>query len=132
MDSFGDHALTCPCHGDRTVRHRSARDGSFECAARAGMRPEREKQGLLPARPGEDGIGQGDSAEEGSVSLRQRWRPADVYVPQALRGKPTALDFACTSGLRADAFRGATTDPERVLTAYEDFKRSLKDLLKSS
>ena len=126
MDSYGDHALTCPCCGDRTVRHNRARDGFHEDAASAGMRPEREKQGLLPGRPVEDGVSQGGSCDEEQARARQRRRPADVYVPSALRGRPTALDFACTSGLRADTTHGAIADPEGVLTAYEQFKRSYK------
>ena len=26
MDSYGDHALSCPCNGDRTVRHNRLRN----------------------------------------------------------------------------------------------------------
>ena len=56
MDSFGDHALTCPCSGDRTVRHNRIRDGFYQDAKQGNMAPEREKQGLLPGRPLEDGV----------------------------------------------------------------------------
>ena len=73
-----------------------------------------------------DGASQGDCCDEEQARARQRRRPADVYVPSALRGRPTALDFACTSGLRADVAHGAIADPGGVLTAYEQFKRSIK------
>ena len=36
------------------------------------------------------------------------------------------MGFACTSGLRADSLRRAATDPESILSDYEDFKRSFK------
>ena len=49
-----------------------------------------------------------------------------MFIPRALGGRRAALDFACTSGLRADALRTAATGPERVLSDYGDFKKSFK------
>ena len=80
------------------------------------MAPEREKAGLLPARPGDDVAG---SANTARVSSR---RPADVFIPGAL-GKPSALDLACTSGLRGDRLASAINDPEKIVADYETFKR---------
>ena len=60
MDRWGDHALTCSCNGDRTVRHNAIRNVCYEEAVEASLRPEREKAGLLPGRPHEDGL-PGDS-----------------------------------------------------------------------
>ena len=57
---------------------------------------------------------------------RSRRRPADVFIPRALGGTPAALDFACTSGLRADTLRDSATSPDCVLSSYEDFKKSFK------
>ena len=51
MDKWGDHGLVCSCHGDRTVRHNGVRNMVYEDAAIAGLRPRREKPGLLPGRP---------------------------------------------------------------------------------
>ncbi len=117
MDSFGDHALTCPCKGDRTIRHNRLRDTVLEDAALGNMSPEREKLGLLPGRPPGDNI-PCDSDGPG----RSRRRPADIFIPRAFHGVPTALDFAVTSGLRADTLMEAATDPTGVLDSYEQLK----------
>ena len=56
MDRWGDHALTCSCNGDRTVRHNAIRNVCYEEAVEASLRPEREKANLLPGpRPIEGG-----------------------------------------------------------------------------
>ena len=129
MDSFGDHALTCSCKGDRTVRHNRLRDIVHEEAARGGLSPEKEKQeGLLPARPLEDGLRVQDGSGTGVTLLDNgtdpsRRRPADVFLPRGMRGARTALDFACTSGLRADRLRQAADNPESIVLAYEQAKR---------
>ena len=49
MDRFGDHALTCPCAGDRTRRHNALRNIVHEAAKEGGLGPVKEKAGLLPA-----------------------------------------------------------------------------------
>ena len=85
LDAFGDHSLVCCCKGDRTVRHNRIRDVVFEEAVRAGMAAEKEKPGLLPARPADDGVGQVES-------LR---RPADIWLPRTQGAAGEALDFAC-------------------------------------
>ena len=56
MDQWGDHALTCSCGGDRTVRHNAVRNICYEEALDFGHRPEREKANLLPQRPVSDGL----------------------------------------------------------------------------
>ena len=56
MDSFADHALVCPCKGDRTIRHNCLRDITYSEAKNAALRAEKEKPGLLPPRPKEDGL----------------------------------------------------------------------------
>ncbi|CAK0792492.1 unnamed protein product [Prorocentrum cordatum] len=128
MDSFGDHTLVCPCSGDRTVRHNRLRDSVFEDALRGHMGPEREKPGLLPERPRDDGTPPSSGGGDAPGVARSRRRPAGAFFLRALGGTPAALDFACTSGLRADVLRDAATNPESVLSAYEDFKRSLRRL----
>ena len=74
MDSYGDHALVCPCRGDRTVRHNRLRDIVYEDARKGNLNAEREKAGLLPGRPQEDDMPNGNPTP-GSRSKR---RPADV------------------------------------------------------
>ena len=117
MDRFGDHALTCQCRGDRTGRHNCIRNVGCEEAILAGAQPEREKAGLLPARPQEDGI-------LGPPSSR---RPADIFLPRGETGAPVALDFAVTSGLRQDWLRAVVAHPNHVFEEYEAFKRSYQD-----
>ena len=124
MDSFGDHALVCQCDGDRTIRHNRLRNIVFEEGVRAGLAPEREKQGLLPGQPSSDGV-RSPPTREGLAS-RQRRRPADVFFPRGASGMRTALDFACTSGMRADNLREAANDPGSIVVAYEQTKRDFK------
>ena len=116
FDAFGGHALTCMCCGDRTHRHNCIRNVAWEEANLAGMRPEREKQGLLPVRPTEDGLREtpGDR------------RPADVWLPRGTNNRPTALDFAVTSGLRNDFWQHVADNPSYVFEQYETFKREFK------
>ena len=65
------------------------RDLVCSWAERAGMRPEKERTGLLLPLSPEDTQGAGR-------------RPADVYLP-ALAGSPAALDFAITAPQRQEA-----------------------------
>ena len=117
MDRYGDHALVCPCKGDRTVRHNAVRNVAYNEAVESGMRPEREKAGLLPGRPHEDGL-------PVESSLR---RPADIWIPRGQHSKGEAWDFACTSAMRADYLQSIPDDPLQVFEKYEDFKRNFKD-----
>lgn len=121
MDTFGDHALVCPCNGDRTTRHNALRNVVFTEAGLGGMSPEREKAGLLPGRPLEDGVREGGA--EDPVPAASRRRPADVFLPRGPGGSASALDFACTSGMRADLLHTSAIDPAAVVSAYEAFKR---------
>ena len=111
MDSFGDHALVCPCKGDRTRRHNRLRD--LFCAEALGgrMSPEKEKEGLLiPARPWEDG-----APTRADAPNR---RPADVWLPRGggrSAGRPEAIDFAVTCGIRPSRVSLACRAPEDVL-----------------
>ena len=116
LDRFGDHALVCPCKGSRTVRHNALRNDVFEMAGKAGTQPEREKAGLLPKRPADDGIMTGTGGR----------RPADVWVPRGPDGRGEALDFACAPGLRADLLPRTADAPETVFAEYEAFKRGYK------
>ena len=116
FDSFCDHALVCCCKGDRTVRHNAIRDVVHEEAVRAGTAAVKEKAGLLPARPAEDGIGQAECHR----------RPADIWLPRFQGASGEALDFACTSGMRADFLDRSASDGGSVFPAYEHLKRTFK------
>jgi hypothetical protein len=116
LDRFGDHALVCPCKGDRTVRHNDVRNIVFGDALAAGLQPMKEKAGLLPARPLEDGL-----------KASGNRRPADIWLPRGAQGRGEALDFACTSGMRSDLLHIVADTPHVVFDRYEDFKRSYQN-----
>ena len=123
MDKWGDHALTCSCGGDRTVRHNAIRNICFEKATDAGLRPEREKANLLPSHPAED-----------SLPTRGNGRhPADVWIPRGRsnisRGEP--CDCAVRSGMQSALFRPAAATPTLVFQLYEDRKRSFQNTLEA-
>jgi hypothetical protein len=120
MDRWGDHAITCACGGDRTIRHNAIRDICFDEAANGGLRPEREKAGLIPPRPEADDL-------PASVLAPGSRRPADVWLPRGCRGRGEALDFAVTSAMRGDVFRQTADTPEAVFARYEDHKRQHLD-----
>ena len=119
LDAFMDHALVCQCGGDRTLRHNAGRDAFFQEALSSGVRAEREKQGLLPPRPD-------DEVLRGEVHGSHR-RPADVWLPSWSGSAPCAIDFAVTSGLRADRLSLSAQDVGSVWSIYEDFKRTHMD-----
>ena len=127
MDVWADHALTCACGGDRTKRHNLVRNVGVRLATSAGWRPEPEKPGLLRPRPAQ-GIGCEDGSEirEGARGPEAR-RPADIYVPRWDLGGSAALDFAVTSGLRADLLERTAADGSSCLTSCEQFKNSFLD-----
>ena len=122
MDAFMDHALVCSCGGDRTLRHNAARDAFFRGASEAGLRAEREKPGLLLGRPDEAAL-RGEKLSAGR-------RPADVWLAASAGGAPCAVDFAVTSGLRADCLATSSDDCGAVWGAYEEFKRQHLDTAK--
>jgi len=106
----------CPCNGERTIRHNRVQDIIYEESQEASLRPEREKAGLLPARPTSGG-----APKRPLVNGR---RPADVWLPRGASGRPEALDFAVTSGMRSDLFRLSAVDPGAAFEHYERFKRN--------
>ena len=116
LDRFGDHAMTCQCGGDRTIRHNAVRNVHHAEAVEAGLRSEREKAGLLPARPSADGM---------TLKGNGR-RPADVWLPRGVSGASEAWDFAVTSGMQSLVFRSAAAQPEVVFQRYEQMKREYK------
>ena len=117
FDRFADHALVCQCKGDRTLRHNAVRDVFFSCAREGSLRPEKEKAGLLPPRPREDGLG----ANSGTR------RPADVWLPRGSDRRGEALDFACSSALRSGLLASTVDHAASVFENYEGFKRTHLD-----
>ena len=117
MDRWADHSLVCSCNGDRTLRHNALRDLTFRATTDARLVAEREKAGLLPGRPQEDGLAASASAR----------RPADIWLQSGIHGDNEALDFAVTSGLRNDRYRECVENPSSVLAEYEAYKREYKE-----
>jgi hypothetical protein len=127
MDTFCDHAGECCGGGDRTRRHNLIRNITYYGASAAGLQPELERPGLLPARPCQGG-GYEDGSRRGNNDDDPTFRrPADVYIPRWRSGPPAAWDFAVTSGVRSDVITRSASDREAALTLYEDFKCSYKD-----
>ena len=125
MDRWGDHAATCMCNGDRTVKHNSIRNACSEEAVAGGLRPEKEKAGLLPGRPPSDGL----------PAIRSARRPADIWVPRGMHGGGEAFDFAVTSGLKSGHLGQVIKSPELVFSQYEATKRqhlSTEDVSKAA
>ena len=116
MDVYGDHALVCPCQGDRTVRHNKIRDILWEESRAAGMDTTKEKANLLPARPQEDGMPDGEAR-----------RPADIWWAGGVGSRGVAWDFAITSGMRKERLHDRGLDVRAVFEDYEDYKRTYKD-----
>ena len=117
MDYFGDHAIVCQCGGDRTVRHNGIRDQVYQEAKAGGQRVEREKQGLLPARPSEDGL----------LANSQARRPADVWIHPRSSEKAWALNFACISGLCVPNLVNDDAEVSAIFCDYETYKKTYKD-----
>ena len=119
MDIYADHALVCMCKGDRTIRHNALRNTANHFAKAASLHPVKEKPGLLPPRPDADTIRE-------RTTTRGR-RPADIWLPGWMEDGPAALDFAVTSGLRADVLHASALDGGHSTEAYEDVKRLYLD-----
>ena len=87
----------------------------------AGINAELEKAGLLPPRPNGEEV---TSAYRSTVRGR---RPADIWIPNGFDGQGGAIDFAVTSGLRADRLAAAASDPASIGASYEVYKRTYLD-----
>ncbi|CAK9052503.1 Uncharacterized protein SCF082_LOCUS28710, partial [Durusdinium trenchii] len=107
LDKFSYHSASCVAGGERVQRHNALRDHLFLWADLAGLKPEKEKPGLLlPHRPDE------------TVAAR---RPADIFLP-AFAGFPTALDLAVTAPLRSESLSEAGSVATAAAAAYAQTK----------
>ena len=68
----------------------------------------------------------GSSVHEAHADTSSRC-PADVHIPRWRAGPPAAWDFAVTSGMQLGVMADTVSDPDSVLTRYEDFKTSYRD-----
>ena len=109
--------MVCSCGGNRTIRHNAVRNVCYDEAVDANLRPSREKAGLLPGRPAEDGL----------PSRAGNRRPADVWIPRGRDGKGEALDFAVSSGMQSNLFCPVAETPGLVFSRYEQMKRDYKN-----
>jgi hypothetical protein len=78
-DVYGDHHVGCGGNGDRILRHDMLREVLFSVAQSAALCPRREVSSLIT----------------GSCS-----RPADIFLPHWVGGKPAALDVSVISPLQ--------------------------------
>ena len=86
--------MGCGGNGDRIHRHDSIRDVLFAAAQSAALAPRKEVPALIP--------GSG-------------CRPADVYLPNWLGGRPTALDVSVISPLQQRTLFEAANTPGHAL-----------------
>ena len=100
-DPFGDHQVGCGGNGDRIHRHDSIRDALFSVAQTAALAPRKEVPSLIP-----------DTLS----------RPADVYLPNWMRGQPAALDISVISTMQQLTLQGAANIPGYALGVGEERK----------
>ena len=102
-DPLGDHQVGCGGNGDRIHRHDSVRDALFSAAQTAALAPRKEVPSLIP----------------GTSS-----RPADVYLPNWMRGQPAALDVHVISTLQQLTLKEAAVTQGYALSVGEERKRA--------
>eukprot|EP00438_Fugacium_kawagutii_P020941 Skav211832 [mRNA] locus=scaffold305:639454:640032:- [translate_table: standard] len=102
-------------------RHNRLRNVLAGRLSAAGLSPEPEKPGLLPARPEEHGC-----CESGASPPSGR-RPADVFVPAWGIHGPAAFDLAVTSGMRSGSLRTSAGDGSAAVRDYEARKCQYKN-----
>ena len=107
MDCYADHALVCSAGGDRNNRHNYIRNKVYGLCEAAKLRPELEKQYIIP---------------------NSNIRPADIYVPNLQCGQQTALDFAITSGLKNDVVVHSTKNNKFATEEYSNLKWNLNNI----
>ena len=116
LDCQGHHSAVCVAGGERRQRHNAVRDLVHSWAERAGLRPEKERPGLLLPQSPDD------------VQAARR-RPADVYLP-ALGGSPAALDFAVTAPQRQETLSIAGRATGAAAASYARHKEAHLDTAK--
>ena len=117
---FCDDVVCCG-GGDRIKRYTLLRNQAYQHCLDAGLSAELERPGLLRPRPLVGGVEENGARFDGPHNPAGR-RPADVYVPRWRGGTPACLDFAVTSGLRADKLRASALDGSVAASHYEGFK----------
>ena len=110
LDRLSHHAGVCVAGGERAQRHYAVRDVVHAWAEKAGLRPEKERPGLLLPQSPDD-------------TQSARRRPADVFLP-ALAGGPAALDFAITAHQRQDTLALASSRAGAAAEAYDRQKEA--------
>eukprot|EP00662_Eupelagonemidae_sp_cell21_P057198 gene57198-biopygen1283 len=74
-----------------------------------------------------EGVAEEDGQQRGGARGPDGRRPADVYLPCWRVGRPAALDFAVTSGLRIGAVGESAADGSAATTLYAARKRAFLD-----
>ena len=102
-DPLGDHQVGCGGNGDRIHRHDSVWDALFSAAQTAALAPRKEVPSLIP----------------GTSS-----RPANVYLPNWMRGQPAAIDVHVISTLQQLTLKEAAVTQGHALSVGEERKRA--------
>ena len=96
-DPLGDHQVGCGGNGDRIHRHVSAWDALFSAAQTAALAPRKEVPSLIP----------GTSSH-----------PADVCLPNWMRGQLAALDVHVISNLQQQTLKEAAVTQGHALSVW--------------
>ena len=99
--------MGCGGNGDRIHRHDSVREALFSAAQTAALAPRKEVPSLIP----------------GTSS-----RPADVYLPNWMRGQPAALDVHVISTLQQLTLKEAAVTQGHALSVGEEEGSPLRSL----
>ena len=91
----------CGGNGNRIHQHDPIRDALFSVAQTAALAPRKEVPSLIP-----------DTLS----------RPADVYLPNWMRGQPAALDISVISTMQQLTLQGAANIPGYALGVGEERK----------
>ena len=99
-DPHGDHQVSCGGNGDQIHRHDSITDAVFSAAQSVALASLKEVLALIP----------------GTCN-----RPADIYVPNWIRGQPAALDITVISTLQQQTLEGAATTQVHALSVGKEW-----------
>ena len=105
METWGDHALSCICGGDRVT--------STQYGTSSSLRHVNTPHPLLPGPPEEE------NRPPDHVDV---CRVTELWVPRGSSGHPKAWDFSITDGLRRALFTACSFHPSSIFEAFERHK----------
>ena len=102
LDQFGYHALTCKIRTDTVSRHNNLRDIIYNQSRIAGLKPVKEKPGLV---------------------YKSKQRPADIFLPEVNNESDYWIDVAITDPRQPKFKLKSISTPGSAAEAYALIKR---------